>query len=462
MKKRKRELLSVVNRFLTRLDPTTLNTLGVDKNLKLHGLLQAFSRTNRILNSVKTCGNIVCFRNLEDQTNEAISLFGDKAAAGIVKIRTFLEYYQTGYKDGKGQKVKGYVDLIAALQSQFPLGTMISGESNIKKFVVLFGEILRRLNVLRVFDEFSDDKDTKQILTDLELQDYKSWYLDFYDQLRGKSKGESENINGDIVFEMDTIRQFDVNIDYILSMVEQYHGSNCKDKDLLGKIMKALDASVSLRPKRKLINAFVHAYNTSSGQANWAVFVMAKLDQDVTDFAMKFGMDKDKTYTYLTNALSLGSLATSGEDFAKILPPMSKFGGATALAAMEAKKAAIVAELTLIFEEYKGVYVDLVDSYSATPIEWWKSGKQGVPSPVPSGYNAYLVMQAEFYDTIESGEKRIEYREIKPKYIPMFHDKKPVAVRLAYGYTTRQMTWEVVKIDEVDGVFEIHLGKWLA
>ena len=127
MKKRQLDLLIVVNMFLTGFDATTLNTLWVDKNLKLHGLLQAFSRTNRILNSVKTCGNIVCFRNLEDQTNEAIALFGDRDAAGIVKIRTFEEYYRTGYKDGKGQKIRGYVDLVAALQEQFPLGAQIVG-----------------------------------------------------------------------------------------------------------------------------------------------------------------------------------------------------------------------------------------------------------------------------------------------------------------------------------------------
>ncbi len=299
------------------------------------------------------------------------------------------------------------------------------------------------------------------MLTDSQLQNYKSWYLDFHDKLRGKANGESENINDDIVFEMDTIRQFDVNIDYILDMVEQYHGANSKDKDLLDSIKRALDASSSLRPKRTLINAFVHAYNASNAQANWAAFVMAKLDKDVKTLAEKYGMDAEKTYTYLTNALSIGVLSTSGEDFNNILPPMSMFSGTTAIASYTAKKDAIIADLTVLFDEYKGVYVDLTDYYSATPAEWWKSGKQGIPSPVPQGYCAYLVMEAEYYDAIESGDKRVEYRGVKPKYIPMFRDKKPVAVRLAYGYTTRQMIWEVESVKEDGGAFEIYLGKRL-
>ena len=358
MKKRRLDLLIVVNMFLTGFDATTLNTLWVDKNLKLHGLLQAFSRTNRILNSVKTCGNIVCFRNLEERTNEAISLFGDKDAAGIVKIRTFEEYYSRGYTDGRGRRVESYLELVDALLARFPPGNVIAGEKAVREFVMLFGEILRRLNVLRVFDEFSDDKAAKQILTDLQLQDYKSWYLDFYDKLRGREKGESENINDDIVFEMDTIRQFDVDIDYILAMVEQYHDGNCKDKELPGKIQKALDASPSLRPKRALINAFVHAYNAPEAQPDWEAFVAEKFGQDVEAIADKYGMDVGKTRTFLSNALAIGVLSTSGEDFNKILPPMSMFAGDGAIASYAAKKNAIFAGMATLFETYKGVYAE--------------------------------------------------------------------------------------------------------
>ena len=460
MKTRKLDLLIVVNMFLTGFDATTLNTLWVDKNLKLHGLLQAFSRTNRILNSVKTCGNIVCFRNLEDQTNEAISLFGDRDAAGVVKIRTFDEYYSTGYTDTKGRRTKPYVELVAALKEEFPLGEEIVGVVAVRKFVMLFGDILRRLNVLRIFDEFSDDRVARQILSDYDLQNYKSLYLDFYDQLRGQRQGAAENINDDIVFEMDTIRQFDVNIDYILQMIEQYHGSNCKDRDLLGKINDLLGSSAQLRPKRKLIGAFIHSYNSSAGQVNWAAFVIEKLSQDVKELAARFGMDEEKTYGFITNALSVGDLPTTGDDFDRILPAMSLFADEDSAAAFEAKKREIAEALQSMFEEYKGVYVDLVDAYSVTPAELWKIGKQGVPSPLPPGKPAYLVMEGEWYDAIECGEKRIEYRDISAKYIPVFRDKHPKCVRLAYGYTTRQMIWEIERIVE-DWYFEIHLGKRL-
>ena len=188
---------------------------------------------------------------------------------------------------------------------------------------------------------------------------------------------------------------------------------------------------------------------------------MEKLDKDVKALAEKYGMDAEKTYTYLANALSIGSLSTTGEEFNKILPPMSMFANDEAIVAYAAKKDAIIVDLTALFEEYKGVYVDLTDYYSATPAEWWKSGKQGVPSPVPQGYCAYLVMMAGNYDAIESGEKRTETRKISPKYIPTLRDKKPVAVRLTYGYTTRQMVWEVESVEEECVYFGINLGKRL-
>ena len=354
MKKRQLDLLIVVNMFLTGFDATTLNTLWVDKNLRLHGLLQAFSRTNRILNSVKTCGNIVCFRNLESQTNEAIALFGDEGAGGIVKIRTFEEYYSAGYTDDKGQKVRSYVELIQELTAKFPLKTPIVGEANEKKFIALFGEILRRLNVLRVFDEFSDDKAKKQILTDVELQDYQSWYVDLYDKYRVKGKGAAENINDDIVFEMDVVKSFDVDLDYVLNMVEQYHASNCADKELFEKIMKLLDASATLRPKRKLIQAFVKSYNASS----FTAFVAMQFLKDVHEAAEKHGMSEDAVFTYLTNSLEIGALATSGEDFMKLVPPMSWFSGKEAVAKLEEKKSAIAADLQSLFDKFNGVYVN--------------------------------------------------------------------------------------------------------
>ena len=459
MKTRRIDLLIVVNMFLTGFDATTLNTLWVDKQLRQHGLLQAFSRTNRILNSVKRCGNIVCFRNLENETNEAIALFGDKDACGIVKIRTFDEYYNTGYTDLSGRKVKGYVELVALLKEKFPPGTPITGEENEKEFVALFGEVLRRMNLLRVFIEYSDDEDAKRILKEIEVQDYQSLYVKIYDKKRPKDRGE--DIDDDIEFEMETIRQFDVGIDYILHMVELYHEGSCKDKDLLGKIMRALNASMELRPKRKLIEDFVNSYMATDAKADFASFVLMRFEQDIKDVSAKYGMNEKTVHDYMANALSLGTLVTVGEDFTKVLPRMPLFGGKEVAAAFEAKKATIISDLQALFNRYLGVYVDVLEACQATPAELWKSGKVGIPTVLPAGPCAYLTMEAEPYEAIELGGKRVEVREICEYYIPRFRDKKPVAVRLQHGYTKRQMVWEVEKIVEEGGAFKIHLGKRL-
>ena len=152
MKNREIDLLIVVNMFLTGFDATTLNTLWVDKNLKDHGLIQAFSRTNRILNSVKTFGNIVCFRNLESNTNSALALFGDENARSMVVLKTYSEY-MNGYEDEHGKRVEGYNELVNRLLNEYPISNEIFGEDNEKEFIKLFGRILKLRNILRCFDD---------------------------------------------------------------------------------------------------------------------------------------------------------------------------------------------------------------------------------------------------------------------------------------------------------------------
>ena len=166
------DILIVVNMFLTGFDATTLNTLWVDKNLRMHGLIQAFSRTNRILNSIKTFGNIVCFRDLQNETDEAIALFGNKEAGGIVLLKTYEEYYN-GYEDDKGREKEGYSQLIKELQDKFPIGEQIIGEQNEKEFIILFGNILKIKNILSAFDKFVGN----EILSEREYQDYQSIYI---------------------------------------------------------------------------------------------------------------------------------------------------------------------------------------------------------------------------------------------------------------------------------------------
>lgn len=192
MKNKELDLLIVVNMFLTGFDATTLNTLWADKNLKMHGLIQAFSRTNRILNSIKTFGNIICFRNLQKRVDTAISLFGDKNAGGIVLMKGFKDYYY-GYEGVDGKIYNGYVDMIEELISKFPLSEpRIIGEQNQKDFIALFGAILRMRNILSAFDEFSG----QEIITERDFQDYLGRYQDLRDEWNEKrKKGESTSLS---------------------------------------------------------------------------------------------------------------------------------------------------------------------------------------------------------------------------------------------------------------------------
>ena len=276
VKHREIDLLIVVNMFLTGFDATTLNTLWVDKNLKQHGLIQAYSRTNRILNSVKTYGNIVCFRNLQDATNDAIALFGDKNATGIVLLKSYEDYYY-GYEDDNGKKQIGYEERIAMLLQKYPLGVQIVGEKAEKDFIVSIGNILRLRNILSSFDKFAGN----EILSERDFQDYTGMYVDLYQKYKQKDDGEKESIKDDIVFEMELVKQVEVNIDYILMLVAKYHQSNCEDKEILGTIDKAIKSSLALRSKKELIDGFISKINADTNvMDDWGNFVKEQKDID--------------------------------------------------------------------------------------------------------------------------------------------------------------------------------------
>ena len=320
MKNREIDLLIVVNMFLTGFDATTLNTLWVDKNLRLHGLLQAYSRTNRILNSVKTFGNIVCFRNLEKATNDSIALFGDKEAGGIVLLKTFDEYYN-GYKDGD-KFVPGYVTLIDSLTNKFPVGEQIIGEENQKDFIRLYGSILRAKNILSAFDEFLG----KEILSERDVQDYHSMYINLYQEFRKRNQGDAENVNDDIVFEMELIKQVEINIDYILELIKKYHEGNSKDSEILININKAIDSSVELRNKKDLIEKFIQSLSPSASVTNdWQTFVDEKKMEELDQIIREENLDKEETHKFITNSFRDGYVQTTGTGLAKILPPVSRF-----------------------------------------------------------------------------------------------------------------------------------------
>jgi len=347
MKNREVDLLIVVNMFLTGFDATTLNTLWVDKNLKQHGLMQAFSRTNRILNSVKTFGNIVCFRDLKKATDDAIALFGNREAGGIVLLKTYSEYYN-GYEDGEKHKT-GYKELIGMLMNAYPLEEAVVGEMAKKDFIRLFGAVLRLKNILTTFDEFAGN----EILSERDFQDYQSLYIDLYQSFTKEKDADKENINDDIVFEMELIKQIEVNIDYILMLVAKYHESNCTDKSVLAAIDKAVGASMELRSKKALIEDFVVKVNTATSvDDDWHTFVLEQRDADLTSVIMEEKLKAEETRGFIENAFRDGALQTMGTDIDKILPPVSRFGGG---GGRMAKKQEVIEKLTAFFEKYSGL-----------------------------------------------------------------------------------------------------------
>ena len=349
MKNKEIDLLIVVNMFLTGFDATTLNTLWVDKNLKMHGLIQAFSRTNRILNSIKTFGNIVCFRPLQKRVDSAISLFGDSNAGGIVLMRSFKDYYY-GYTSADGKEVKGYEGLISELVAKYPVtDSTIIGEQNQKDFIALFGAVLRMRNLLLSFDDFEG----KQILSDRDLQDYLGKYQDLRDEWKRKREnGESTNINDDIVFEIELIKQIEINIDYILMLVKKYHDSHCEDKEVLISIRKAVDASPELRSKKALIENFIAGLNEIDDVLlEWNNYVAKQREIDLQALIEEEKLKPEPTREFIENAFRDGEVKTSGVDIDKILPPVSRFGGS----GRSKKKQTVIDKINIFFAKYFGV-----------------------------------------------------------------------------------------------------------
>ena len=342
MKNRELDLLIVVNMFLTGFDATTLNTLWVDKNLRQHGLIQAFSRTNRILNSVKTYGNIVCFRDLKEEVDKAIALFGDKDAQSIVLLKTFDEYYN-GYKE-KDKYYPGYKEMINELTTDYPLGQPIIGEAAEKDFIRKFGAILKLRNILTSFDKFEG----KEILSERDFQDYQGIYLNLYQKYRRYRDADKEDINDDIVFEIELVKQIEVNIDYILMMVEKYRKSNCKDKSILVDIDKAIGSSMQLRNKRELIEEFIKTVNIDTDvEEDWISFVNDQKEKELDSIIQEERLKPEETRAFINNSFRDGVLKTTGMDIDNILPPMSRFGGKRAK-----KKQTVIEKLTEFFERY--------------------------------------------------------------------------------------------------------------
>jgi type I restriction enzyme R subunit len=339
LKDRELDLVIVVNMFLTGFDATTLNTLWVDKNLKSHGLIQAFSRTNRILNSVKTYGNIVSFRNLEQATNDALALFGNKDAKGIVLLKPYADYY------------KEYESRVAELEAKYPSDQAIVGEEAQKAFITLFGSILRLKNILTAFDDFNGN----EILKDRQFQDYQSIYLNLYAEFRSASEADKEIINEDIVFEIELIKQVEINVDYILLLVEQYlkEKGTGKDKEVRATIERAVNSSPSLRNKKDLIQAFVDSVNTKGKvDTQWQAFMAAKKTEELERIISEERLNPEAARNFVDNAFRDGSIAAAGTAITKILPPVSRFSKNSGHAA---RKESVLDKLAAFFERFFGL-----------------------------------------------------------------------------------------------------------
>jgi type I restriction enzyme R subunit len=339
LKARELDIVIVVNMFLTGFDATTLNTLWVDKRLRSHGLIQAYSRTNRILNSVKTYGNVVCFRDLEQETNDALALFGNKDAKGIVLLKPYAEYYDE------------YESRVSDLQARFPLGTPIVGESAQKAFIRLFSSILRLRNILTAFDDFAGN----EILSARQFQDYLSIYLNLYAEFRAGSNADKEAINDDIVFEIELVKQVEINVDYILLLVERYltaKGTG-EDKEIRATIERAIDSSPSLRNKKDLIERFVDSVSTDSKvDRQWNDFVAARRVEELDRIIFEEKLDPVATQSFVESAFRAGAIPIAGVAITKIMPPISRFsnGGSHG-----AKKETVISKLSAFFDRYFGL-----------------------------------------------------------------------------------------------------------
>lgn len=352
VKNREIDLLIVVNMFLTGFDATTLNTLWVDKNLRFHGLIQAFSRTNRILNSVKKFGNIVCFRNLEGATNDALTMFGDKDAKSIVLLKSFKDYFEGWEEDGEIHR--GYKQVVSELQVRFSNPVSITGEQAEKDFIKIWGEELRLRNILSSFDEFEQNT----LLSQREIQDFQSVYLNLYEKYR-KTNGETNNISLEgIEFEIELVKQVTINIDYILDLVKKYRKSLSADdedsEDIRKRIDRSVKSSIDLRKKGQLIEQFIESYSDRPDREideDWRYFVDRSRELELEGIIKDENLNPKNAKKFISNAFRDSEMRSTGTAFANILPPVSMFDEDNSHAITKER---VFARLIEYFEKYRG------------------------------------------------------------------------------------------------------------
>ena len=352
------DLLIVVGMFLTGFDAPTLNTLFVDKNLRYHGLIQAFSRTNRILNKVKTFGNIVCFRNLEKATEDAIKTFGDENSVNVILEKSYDEYINGFTDEETGKSMKGYVDLCNEIVDKFPNPVEIELDSEKKEFAELFGELLKSENILRNFDEFEN---FEKIISDRQMQDMKSVYVDICENIRNTRKND-ENRNGDeeidfsdIEFQIDLLKTDEINLDYILSLILKKSEEHDDIETLKSEIRRIIRTSLGTRAKEDLVMNFINKTDLSelknSGDILESFYKYANEEKKIKidELIEKENLKKDSE-RFIEKSINKGFVDYAGAELDSILPPTSRRKGAR-----EAKKQTVLQKISNIVEIFIGI-----------------------------------------------------------------------------------------------------------
>lgn len=384
------DLIIVVGMFLTGFDAPTLNTLFVDKNLRYHGLMQAFSRTNRIYDATKTFGNIVTFRDLEQATIDAITLFGDKNTKNILLEKSYEEYLK-GFTDiATGEARKGYIDIVKELKEQFPQPDEIVTEADKKAFVKLFGDYLKVENILQNYDEFTHLKDLQNIdknnpdalesfkdthfLTDETLkemlktdvlqertvQDYRSAYNDIRDWFRREKEGKAPEASkidwDDVVFEVDLLKSQEIDLDYILELVFE-HNKKTKDKDaLINEVRRIIRSSVGNRAKEGLIVDFVQETDLdpmkdkSSIISAFYLYAQERQKEEAADLINEEKLNEEAAKRYILTSLKHEFASDNGTDLNAILPKMSPLNPQYLT-----KKQSVFQKISAFIEKFKGV-----------------------------------------------------------------------------------------------------------
>ena len=356
VKEKEVDLLIVVGMFLTGFDAPTLNTLFVDKNLRYHGLIQAFSRTNRILNKVKAFGNIVCFRDLEKATEDAIKTFGDENSVNIILENSF-EDYMNGFKDkDSGKVIKGYIEISNELVQKFPEPTEIELDADKKEFVELFGELLKSENILRNFDEFQN---VDKIIYERLMQDMKSVYVDIRENItkrRNYDDAQKTDIDfSDVEFQIDLLKTDEINLDYILKLILEKYKEHDDIEVIKAEVKRAIRSSLGTRAKEELIMSYINSTRLSELKTNDDIvesfyeFARKEKAKNVDELISEERLNSDAK-RFIEKSIAKGYVDYAGDELDSILPPTSRRGGLR-----EKKKGEVLAKIDAIVNIFVGI-----------------------------------------------------------------------------------------------------------